>query len=51
MCTDHDHQGLIRDVGVNMSTSSAAAGTGGLVNTNSGVIKNSVATLSSNPSF
>jgi filamentous hemagglutinin family protein len=35
--------GLIRDVGVNMSTSNATNGTGGLVNTNSGVIKNSFA--------
>ena len=35
--------GLIRDVGVNMSTGSAANSTGGLVNTNSGVIKNSFA--------
>jgi filamentous hemagglutinin family protein len=38
--------GLIRDVGVNMSTSSAAVGTGGLANTNSGVIKNSFANVS-----
>ena len=38
--------GLIRDVGVNMSTSSAAVGTGGLVNTNSGGIKNSFANVS-----
>ena len=38
--------GLIRDVGVNMSTSNAANGTGGLVNTNSGAILNSFANVS-----
>ena len=38
--------GLIRDVGVNMSTNSAANGTGGLVNTNSGTILNSFANAS-----
>ena len=42
----NNSSGLIRDVGVNMSTSSAAVGTGGLVNTNSGVIKNSFANVS-----
>lgn len=40
--------GLIRDVGVNMSTNSAATGTGGLVNTNSGTILNSFANASIN---
>jgi trimeric autotransporter adhesin len=38
--------GLIRDVGVNMSNGSATGTTGGLVNTNSGVIKNSFANVS-----
>ena len=38
--------GLIRDVGVNISTSNATTGTGGLVNTNSGVILNSFANAS-----
>ena len=38
--------GLIRDVGVNMSTTDAANGTGGLVNTNSGTISNSFANVS-----
>ena len=38
--------GLIRDVGVNISTSNVASVTGGLVNTNSGVILNSFANAS-----
>ena len=38
--------GLIRDVGVNMSTTNAANGTGGLANTNSGFIFNSFANVS-----
>jgi len=42
----NNSSGLIRDVGVNMSTNSAATGTGGLANTNSGVIKNSFANAS-----
>ena len=37
----NNSSGLIRDVGVNMSTGSAATVTGGLVNTNLGVVKNS----------
>ena len=42
----NNSSGLIRDVGVNMSTNSAATGTGGLANTNSGTILNSFANVS-----
>ena len=41
----NNSSGLIRDVGVNMSTSNAANGTGGLANTNSGTILNSFANV------